>query len=107
MTLLTGGELEILMGLRVSWGRLYSKEITRLRSEDDSKHAADCGVDLTDGLANRDEGGVIRALDEVSTSVALNDFKLEALFASRLPASRADPPNQESTLVRLKDPNCR
>jgi hypothetical protein len=67
MTILTGGELEILMGLRMSWGRLYSNEITRLRNEDDSKHAADCGVDLTDGLANRNEEGVIKVLHEVPT----------------------------------------
>jgi hypothetical protein len=67
MTLLTGGELEILMSLRMSWVRLYSNEITRLRNEDDSKHAADCGVHLTDGLPNRDEEVVIRVLDEMST----------------------------------------
>jgi hypothetical protein len=107
MTLLTGGELEILMSLRMSWVRLYSNEITRLRNEDDSKHAADCGVDFTDGLPNRDEEVVIRVLDETSTRVASNDFELEALYASGLPVSRADPPDQESTLVRLKDPNCR
>jgi hypothetical protein len=59
MTILTGGQLKILMDLRMSWGRLYSNEIARLRNEDDSKYAADCGVDLTNGLAKRNEEGVI------------------------------------------------
>jgi hypothetical protein len=44
MTILTSAELEILMDLRMSWGRLYSNEITRLRNEDDSKHGADSGA---------------------------------------------------------------
>jgi hypothetical protein len=51
MTILTGGELEVLMGLRMSWGRLYSNEITRLQNEDGTKHCADCGADLAHGLA--------------------------------------------------------
>ena len=33
MTILTSAELEILMDLRMSWGRLYSNEITRLQNE--------------------------------------------------------------------------
>jgi hypothetical protein len=67
MTILTGGELEVLMGLRMSWGRLFSNEITRLQNEDDSKHGADCGADLAHGLANRNEKGVISVLQEMPT----------------------------------------
>jgi len=37
MTILTSRELEVLVGLRMSWGKLYSKEITRLQNEDDFK----------------------------------------------------------------------
>ena len=51
MTILTRGELEVLMGLRMSGGRLYSNEITRLQNEDGTKHCADCGADLAHGLA--------------------------------------------------------
>jgi hypothetical protein len=41
MTILTGRELEVLIGLRTSWGRLYSKELARLLNEDDTKRAVD------------------------------------------------------------------
>jgi hypothetical protein len=68
MTILTGGELEALMGLRMSWERLYSNEITRLQNEDDSKHGADCGVDLAHGLANRNEKAVISVLHKMPTN---------------------------------------
>jgi hypothetical protein len=66
MTILTGGELEVLMGLRMSWGKLYSNEITRLQSEDGTKHCADCGADLAHGLANRNEEGVVSVPHETS-----------------------------------------
>jgi hypothetical protein len=71
MTILTGSELEVLMSLHKSWGRLYSNEITRLRTEDDSKHGADCGADLTDGPANRNEDGLISVLYEGPTDGGL------------------------------------
>jgi hypothetical protein len=67
MTFLTGGELEALMRLRMSWGRLYWNEIVRLQNEDDSKHGADCGADLAHGPANRNEEGVISVLHEMQT----------------------------------------
>ena len=67
MTILTGGKLKVLKGLRMSWGRLYSNEITRLQSEDVSKHGDDCGADLAHRLANRNEEGVISVLDEMPT----------------------------------------
>lgn len=67
MTILTGDELEVLMGLRMSWGRLYSNEITRLQDEDDSKHRDDCCADLEHGFANRNEEGVIGVLHEMPT----------------------------------------
>ena len=63
MTILTGGELEVLMGLRLNWGRLYSNEITRLQNEDDS---ADYGADLAHGPANQVEG-VFGVLHEMPT----------------------------------------
>jgi hypothetical protein len=44
MTILTGRELEILIGLRTSWGRLYSKELARLLNEDDSNRAVDAPI---------------------------------------------------------------
>ena len=66
MTILTGGELKVLMGLRMSWGRLYSNEITRLQNEDGTKHRADCGADLAHGIANRNEEGVVSVLHETS-----------------------------------------
>jgi hypothetical protein len=44
MTILTGRELEVLIGLRMSWGKLYSKEITRLQNEDDSNRAVDAPI---------------------------------------------------------------
>jgi len=44
MTILTDRELEILIGLRMSWGKLYSKEITRLQNEDDSNCAVDTPI---------------------------------------------------------------
>jgi hypothetical protein len=65
MTFLTSGELEALMGLRMSWGRLYWNEIVRLQNEDDSKHGADCGADLAHGPANRNEKGVISVLHKM------------------------------------------
>jgi hypothetical protein len=68
MTFLTSGELEALMGLRISWGRLYRNEIVRLQNEDDSKHGADRGgADLAHGPANRNEQSVISVLHEVPT----------------------------------------
>jgi hypothetical protein len=67
MNILTIGELEVLMDLRMSWGRLYSNEITRLQNEDDSKHGADCGADLAHAPANRNEEGVITVLHEMPT----------------------------------------
>jgi hypothetical protein len=65
MTFLTGGELEALMRLRMSWGRLYWNEIVRLQNEDDSKHGADCGADLAHGPANRNEKSVTSVLHEM------------------------------------------
>jgi hypothetical protein len=65
MTFLTSGELEALMGLRMSWGRLYWNEMMRLQNEDDSKHGADCGADLAHGPANRNEEGVISVLHKM------------------------------------------
>jgi len=44
MTFLTGRELELLVALRTSWGKLYSKEITRLQNEDDSSRALDAPI---------------------------------------------------------------
>jgi hypothetical protein len=44
MTILTGRELEVLIGLRTSWGRLYSKELARLLNEDDSNRAVDAPI---------------------------------------------------------------
>jgi hypothetical protein len=41
MTILTGRELEVLTGLQMSWGKLYSKELARLQNKDDSKCAID------------------------------------------------------------------
>ena len=67
MTILAGGELKVLRGLRMSWGRLYSNEITRLQSEDDSNHGDDCGADLAHRLANRNEEGLISVLHEMPT----------------------------------------
>jgi hypothetical protein len=65
MTILTGAELEVLMGLRMSWGRLYWNEIVRLQNEDDSKHGADRGADLAHGPANRNEKSVTSVLHEM------------------------------------------
>jgi hypothetical protein len=67
MTFLTSGELEALMGLRISWGRLYWNEMMRLENEDDSKPGADCGAHLAQGPANRNEEGVISVLHEMPT----------------------------------------
>jgi hypothetical protein len=39
MTILTGRELEVLIGLQMSWGESYSKELARLQNKDDSKCA--------------------------------------------------------------------
>jgi hypothetical protein len=44
MTILTGRELEVLVALRTSWGKLYSKEITQLQNEDDSSRALDAPI---------------------------------------------------------------
>ena len=44
MTILTSRELEVLIGLRMSWGKLYSKEITRLQNEDNSNRAVDAPI---------------------------------------------------------------
>jgi hypothetical protein len=41
MTILTGRELEVLIGLRTDWGKLYSKELARLLVGDDPKCAVD------------------------------------------------------------------
>jgi len=41
MTILTGRELEVLTGLQMSWGKLYSKELARLQNKDDPKCAID------------------------------------------------------------------
>ena len=41
MTTLTNRELEVLIGLRTSWGTLYSKELARLLNEDDTIRAID------------------------------------------------------------------
>jgi hypothetical protein len=41
MTILTGRELEVLVGLRMSWGKLYSKELGRLLNEEDEECAVD------------------------------------------------------------------
>jgi hypothetical protein len=65
MTILTGAALEVLMGLRMSWGRLYWNEIVRLQNEDDSRHGADCGADLAHGPANRNEKSVTSVLHEI------------------------------------------
>ena len=67
MTFLTSGELEALLGLRMSWGRLYLNEILRLQNGDDSKHGADCGANLARGPANRNDEGVISALHQMPT----------------------------------------
>ena len=67
MTFLTSGELEVLIGLRMSWGRLYWNEIVRLQNEDDSKHGANCGADLAHGPANRNEKSVTSVLHEMRT----------------------------------------
>jgi hypothetical protein len=80
MTILTGGELEVLMGLRMSWGRLYSNEITRLQNEDDSKHGADSGAYLAHGPANRNEEGVIGVLREMPLH-AVEHGSLQRLLA--------------------------
>ena len=63
MTILTGSEFEVLMGLRMSWRRLYSNEIMRLRNEDESRH----GADLVHEPANRNGEGVIGVRHEMST----------------------------------------
>jgi len=39
MTTLTGHELEVLIGLRTTWGTLYSKELARLLAEDNTIRA--------------------------------------------------------------------
>jgi hypothetical protein len=67
VTFLTSGQVETLMRLRMSWGRLYWNEIVRLQYEDDSKHGADCGADLAHGPANRNEKSVISVLREMPT----------------------------------------
>ena len=67
MTFLTGGELEALICLRMSWGRLYWNEIVRLQNEDDSEHDADCDADLAHGPANRNEENVISVLHKMPT----------------------------------------
>jgi hypothetical protein len=41
MTILTGRELEVLIGLRTNWGKHYSKELARLLIGDDPKCAVD------------------------------------------------------------------
>jgi hypothetical protein len=79
MTILTGSELEVLMGLRMSWRRLYSNEIMRLQNEDDSKHGAGCGTDLAHGLANRNEEGVVSVLHEMSLSSQSVDCELPSI----------------------------
>ena len=52
MTFLTGRELELLVALRTSWGKLYSKEITRLQNEDDSSRALDAPIQHIDADGN-------------------------------------------------------
>jgi hypothetical protein len=66
MTFLTSGELEALMGLRRSWGRLYWNEIVRLQNEDDSKHGSDWGAALAHGPANHNEKSVISVLQDAN-----------------------------------------
>jgi hypothetical protein len=80
MTILTSAELEVLMDLRMSWGRLYSNEITRLRNEDDSKHGADSGAYLAHEPANRNEEGVIGVLHEMPLH-AVEHGSLQRLLA--------------------------
>jgi len=77
MTILTSAELEVLMDLRMSWGRLYSNEITRLQNEDDSKHG---GAYLAHGPANRNEEGVIGVLHEMPLH-AVEHGSLQRLLA--------------------------
>jgi hypothetical protein len=41
MTIITGRELELLIGLQTNWGNLYSREVARLLNEHEPKCAVD------------------------------------------------------------------
>jgi hypothetical protein len=104
MTILTGAELEVLMGLRMSWGRLYWNEIVRLQNEDgskedDSKHGADCGADLAHGPANRNEKSVTSVLHEMRA-----DGDLVGGGASRLNNDRSTSAHSQLTANVLRLP---